>query len=151
MDFYRMTNSSIHATLSHSLKAAFLQHGCLIPTTSRACYKTPSRSDNSACISNGLLPLLCTFYCCATILPQPPPRHPLPRQLRLFAAENCPFSTFAAVVNSPVAGWTHLCNTTLLDCNKQPGLPRFICLYSSGITVFCLYFLLCTFYFSLFR
>jgi hypothetical protein len=35
--------------------------------------------------------LLCTFYCCATILPHLLLRHPSPQQLRLFVAPNSPF------------------------------------------------------------
>ena len=55
MTFYRTTHSSIHAGIAHSLIAAHAERSCLLPTTSRASYKTPCRSDNPACMSDSLV------------------------------------------------------------------------------------------------
>ncbi len=112
MFFYRTTNSSIHAREPYSPKVVFAQPGLLIPKTSRVYYKTPLPSDIPACISNSLLSLLCTFYPAAAILPQPPPRHPSPRQSRLFVAENRPFSPFFRGCQDLLARCAYPCSTT---------------------------------------
>ncbi len=62
MIFYRTTHSSIHASISASRLAPHAERSCLIPTTSRACYKTSRRSDNPAWLSEMLLSLLSTQH-----------------------------------------------------------------------------------------
>jgi hypothetical protein len=130
MDFYRTTISSIHARIANSLKAAHVQSGCLIPTTSRICCKTPSLSDNLARMSERLLSLLIPHYCFAfysvlstvfslrrnnssSTAAAPPPRRSnyacLVRKISLFR-------TFAAVVKSPVAR----CAARILAAQPSP-------------------------------
>jgi hypothetical protein len=60
--FYRTTYSSNHAGLSHSYISAHAQPPRLIPTTSRACYKTPTLYGIPAHMSESLLSLLCTLH-----------------------------------------------------------------------------------------
>jgi hypothetical protein len=55
MDFYRTTNSSIHARIAGSLMAVLAQPGCLIPITSRDSRKTPLPSRYTSVVVGNLM------------------------------------------------------------------------------------------------
>jgi hypothetical protein len=76
------------------------------------------------------------FQPCAAILPQLLLRHPLPQQLRLFAARNLSFFAFSAQLSSP-----H-CSTTRSNHRKQPELLHYFVFYSELITHNCFNFAL---------
>jgi hypothetical protein len=127
MIFYRTTNSSIHAGLSHSHIATHAQPPRLIPIYQRG-YRT-------------LLSLLSTFNfalstASAAILPQLLLRHPSPQQLRLFVAPNQPFSPFCRSCQVPHC---------TMDASLQHNPP----FTAETSRIYCILPLLCTLYSAL--
>jgi hypothetical protein len=134
MTFYRTAISSIQARIANGLIAALAQPARLFPTTSRTCYKIPFLSSIPACMSESLCLLLGTFFCLSSELStvfspcrsNSPSTAAAPPLAAATAPVSCAKSVFFALLpqlSSPSAALsTHLCSTTLPDCNEQPRL-----------------------------